>query len=236
MRSFEAGQQTAIPLGVGYYTVPEAARLLKIPALNIRRWLGGYAYGGGDKRRNMPPLWTPQLPSNDSHIELGFRDLIELRFVQRFLEAGVGLQTVRYCLEYAKECVSDERPFSTSRFQTDGRTIFLEGVRRSGDSELLDLKRGQYAFKQVIERSFKDLDIENDAVARWRPFHGKQSIIVDPARAFGQPIASHAGVPTITLAQAAEVESSLSRVAFLYDVTVSVVRDAVQFEKELLAA
>jgi uncharacterized protein (DUF433 family) len=225
-----------IPLGIGYYTVAEASRLLKISPLNIRRWLGGYTFTHRGECKEMPPLWTPQLPRGEHHIELGFRDLIELRFVQAFINAGLGLKTIRYCLDFARECVKDDRPFSTRRFQTDGRTIFLEGLRQSGDAELLDLKKKQYAFKQIIERTFKDLDIENDAVTRWRPYNGKPSIVLDPARAFGQPIAAASGVPTVTLAEAVEAEGSIARVAYLYEASPSVVRDAVQFEKELLAA
>ena len=34
----------SVPLGIGYYTVPEAARLLGIRRLSIRRWLGGYTF------------------------------------------------------------------------------------------------------------------------------------------------------------------------------------------------
>lgn len=91
-----------IPLGIGYYIVPEAARLLRIPARNIRRWLGGYGYRTPEgELREMPPLWSPQLPVLDRHIELGFRDLIELRFVSAFLEAGLGVATIRQCLNEA---------------------------------------------------------------------------------------------------------------------------------------
>jgi uncharacterized protein (DUF433 family) len=169
-------------------------------------------------------------------LELGFRDLIELRFIKGFLDAGLALKTIRSCLEYARECVKDERPFSTRRFQTDGRPIFLDSLQRSGDGELLDLKSRQYVLKNVIERTFKDLDIDHDAVARWRPYSGKDSIVVDPQRAFGQPIAAASGVPTVTLAEALEAEGSLSRVAYLFDVAVPVVRDAVNFEKSLRAA
>jgi uncharacterized protein (DUF433 family) len=162
--------------------------------------------------------------------------LIELRFVHAFTKANLGLKTIRYCLEYARDCVDDERPFSTRRFQTDGRTIFLETLRKSGDEELLDLKRKQYTLKPIIERTFKDLDIEDDAVVRWRPFHGKESIIVDPSRSFGQPIASKFGVPTIVLAEAAEAEGSIDRVAKLFEVSPNAVRDAVKFEEFLIAA
>jgi len=225
-----------IPLGIGFYTVPEAARLLGVSALSIRRWLGGYTFIQNGKEIRMPPLWKPQLPAYEHHLELGFRDLIELRFVKAFLEAGLGLKTIRSCLEYARECVNDGHPFSTRRFQTDGRTIFLDSLHRSGVSELLDLRRRQYVLKQIIERTFKDLDIESDAVTRWRPFGGKKSIVIDPRRAFGQPIAAVAGVPTVTLADAVEAEGNVTRVAYLFRVSPGVVKDAVQFQKALLTA
>ena len=225
-----------IPLGIGFYTVPEAARLTKAPAINIRRWLGGYSHQNCGEKVEIPPLWTPQIPKLDDHIELGFRDLIELRFVQAFKEAGLGLKTIRNCLAYARECAQDDRPFSTRRFKTDGRTIFLDGLKQSGEAELLDLKQRQYVFKHVIERSFKDLDISDDAVARWRPFDGKDTIVVDPTRAFGQPIAAEFGVPTVVLAEAVKIEGSVEQVAKLYDVTAHVIRDAVKFEESLLAA
>jgi uncharacterized protein (DUF433 family)/DNA-binding transcriptional MerR regulator len=225
-----------VPLGIGYYTVPEAARLLQVPARNINRWLGGYSYRSGAETTHQPPLWQPELPRAGTHIELGFRDLIELRFVAAFLAAGLNLRTIRNCLDHARECVVDDRPFSTRRFRTDGRTIFLDSLRRSGETELLDLKKRQFTFKTVIEQTFRDLDIEDDAVSRWRPYRGKASIVIDPARAFGQPVATDFGVPTVALAEAVEAEGSQERVAFLYDVPLSVVRDAVKFEASLRAA
>ena len=76
-------------LGLGSYAVPEAARLLGLAPLNIRRWLAGYAYTRRGIKRMQPPLWTPQLPAADDHLELGFRDLIELRFVAAFIAEGI---------------------------------------------------------------------------------------------------------------------------------------------------
>lgn len=225
------------PIGVGYYSAPEAARLLKVPSQRIRRWLAGYNYNQRGKTQHSNPLWIPDLPANENKIELSFRDLIELRFVDGFVKAGLGLKTIRGCLEYARDLVGDQRPFSTRRFQTDGKTIFLDSVRGdNGESELLDLKKRQYAIKQVIERTFKDMDVEADAVTRWRPFKGKESIVIDPRRAFGQPIASEYGVPTIALADAVKAERSLDRVSRLYEVPLSVVRDSVNFEEMLHAA
>lgn len=228
-RSFDA-------IGVGSYTAPEAARLLRTSALNLNRWLRGYTYRRAGEEHQMPPLWEPQHSEVKEHLEIGFRDLIELRFVKAFIDAGVGLLAIRNCLEYARECVRDERPFSTRRFQTDGRTIFLESIDRLSAPKLLDLKKRQYVFKQVIERTFKDLDIEDDTVTRWRPFNGKRSIVIDPGRSFGQPIASDFGVPTVALAEAVEAEGSIEDVARLYEVPSAVVRDAVSFEAGLKSA
>lgn len=229
---------TTIPLGIGAYSAVEAARLLRVPVRNVRRWLGGYSFRAlrSTEANMMPPLWQPQIVHADGSFDLGFRDLVELRFVAAFLEAGVHLSTIRNCLEHARRSVDDDRPFSTRRFQTDGRTIFLESQRANGEAEILDLKRQQYVIRDIIERTFKDFDVEADAVVRWRPYRGKPSIVIDPTRSFGQPIAAEAGVPTVILAEAVAAEGSAERVAALFEVPVSVVADAVAFETSLLAA
>jgi uncharacterized protein (DUF433 family) len=226
-------------LGIGLYTVPVAARLLRMPRINIRRWLGGYSFRQSAQVHQMPPLWAPDIPIRDGHLELSFRDLIELRFVHAFVSAGVGLLAIRNCLDYAREVVGNDRPFSTSRFRTDGRSIFLESLERlpeEDDPKVLDLKRHQYVFKKVLEQTFKDLDVEDSEVARWRPYKGRATIVVDPERAFGQPIAADFGVPTIALAEAAEAEGSVERVAAIFEVPEAVVRDALKFEQGLAQA
>lgn len=222
-------------IGIGYYTAPEASRLLKIPVANIRRWLGGYTYYKSGQRHVMPPLWEPQLPADDKHIELGFRDLIELRFVQAFIHAGLSLITIRNCLNFARKCVNDDRPFSTRQFKTDGKTIFLDSALISGEFELLDLKREQYVIKGIIERTFRDLEIEAGSVKRWRPYKGRRSIVIDPEKLSGQPIAAEYGVPTVVLAQSLQAEKTIKAVARLYEVSPQTVKDAVAFEKTLAA-
>src|SRR5882757_3049687 len=104
MDSLTIVRHEAVPLGIGYYSVPEAARLLGMPPRTINRWLGGYSYSNRGMPSVMEPLWIPQLPKVDGHIELGFRDLIELRFVHAFVKAGLGLYAIRRCLAYAREC------------------------------------------------------------------------------------------------------------------------------------
>lgn len=235
MRAGSHSVSDAVPLGIGYYTALEAARLLQVPSRSIVRWLAGYSYKRDGREVHVAPLWNPQLPAGD-HLELGFRDLIELRFVIAFSRAGLGLQTIRSCLQRARDCMSDDRPFSTRRFQTDGRTIFLESLGETEEGSLLDLKQRQFVFRQAVEMTFRDLDVADTTVVGWRPFHGKPSIVIDPQRAFGQPIAASYGVPTATLMQAVEAEGSIERVARLFEVPLPIIRDAVGFEEILAAA
>lgn len=223
-------------VGVGIYSVPEVAKLLRTPPRTIRRWMLGYDHTHGGHISRSEPLWSPELPEVDGQLEVSFRDMIELRFVSAFVGAGIGLLAVRNCLDYARECIGRDRPFSSGRFRTDGKTIFLESLNLANDIKLLDLRKKQYVFKTIVEQTFKDLDIENDVVRRWRPFRGKNTIVLDPLRSFGQPIMNASGVPTIVLAEAVAAEGSISRVASLYEVDEKSVIDAVKFHEELAAA
>lgn len=232
----DGSKHTLQLLGVGLYSLQETARLLGATPASVRRWIGGYGYTHGDSVRTVPPLWSMDLPTFDDQLVISFRDLIELRFVKAFISKGIGLKAVRNCMNYARQCVESDRPFSTGRFRTDGQTIFLESLETSGNAKLLDLKGKQYVFRQIVERSFKDLDLDGDLVARWRPYRGKQTIVIDPQRAFGQPIAEATGVPTVVLAEAVMAEGSVARVAAIFEVEKSVVQDAVRFQEELMAA
>ena len=184
-----------LPIGIGYYTAPEAARLLKTTPRNISRWLDRYSYRRNDGAVvRAAPLWLPQLPRLGGHLELGFRDLIELQFVLAFREHDIALNVIRRCLENARKIIGDERPFSTHRFRTDGKSIFLESLRQAegtenlgGSPSVIDLKTGQMVFKQVVEPTFRDLDLADGSVVQWRPFRGKPSIVIDPGRSFGKP-------------------------------------------------
>jgi uncharacterized protein (DUF433 family) len=198
--------------------------------------MAGYSYEQEGECRHVPPLWQPDIGVIEDQLELSFRDLIELRFVRAFVGMGMDLRAVKSCMELARKYVESDRPFSSGRFRTDGKTIFLESLDRLDEPALLDLRKKQYVFKSVVEQTFRDLDVEQDTVRRWRPYGGKDSIVVDPERSFGQPVAARFGVPTIVLAEAVEAEGSVARVAALYEVDQAVVRDAVKFHEGLVAA
>jgi uncharacterized protein (DUF433 family) len=232
-------------LSRGAYSAAEGLRLLNFsrgpaPARHVSRntvarWLRGYDFKTDEGGGHSEPLWQPDYSNDDDLIELSFRDLIELRFVKAFRDIGLALPTIRECYQRAAEEVHDERPFSTQKFRTDGKTIFLEITEGIQEAKLVDLRRRQNVFRTIVEPSLKDLEFDASAVARWFPLGtARKSVVVDPTRAFGRPIAA-SGIPTEVLSRAVAVEGSVAKVVRLYDVTSDEVKSAMAFERKLAA-
>lgn len=235
-------------LGRGVYGARESLQLLNftrddvtvrstITRMTLARWMRGYAFSTNGHSGFSEPLWTPDYANDDDQIELSFRDLIELRFVRAFRELGLSLPAIRDCFQRAVEEVRDPRPFSTRRFRTDGKTIFLEVTDRvkNADAQLIDLRRRQGVFQTIVAPSLKDLEFDAEVVARWYPLGANKGVVIDPTRSFGRAIALDGGVPTEVLATAVAVEGSIERAAAIYEVTTSAVRAALTFEHRLAA-
>jgi hypothetical protein len=77
------------PLNTGIYSLSEAAKLTGVSPGRIRRWLNGYDFRKGRKLRHSDAVWQGQHKPVENRIALGFLDLIEIRFVEAFLNEGV---------------------------------------------------------------------------------------------------------------------------------------------------
>lgn len=216
--------------GRGVYSVAEAARLTHVSAASIRRWLFGYSYDHHGPRTVQSPLWRPEYGTEQDDPVLGFRDLIEVRMVGRLRELGIGLPTIRACLQTAAQIAQDDHPFSSAGFRTDGQRLFLERMGQAGERDIIDLKSRQHQLAKVVERSFLDLEFDDRKATRWFLLPQKQTIVADPERSFGQPITADSGIPTKRLVQAVAAEGSVTKVARLFETTVTAVRDALKFE------
>jgi uncharacterized protein (DUF433 family) len=214
--------------GIGLYTLAEAGRLVQVRPSRIGRWLRGHSVAG----QHYEPLWQPQIDLGDDGIFLGFRDLQEVRVAAAFIAGGLSPQRVRRAIELARHLIDDERPLSTKRFQTDGRSIFLQVIEEDGETQLIDVFKRQFAFREVIEQSLSHLEYEEDGTpSLWWPLGKAGSVVVDPARSFGQPVEAESSVPTATLAAAAKAEGSPENAARAWGVSPRSVRRAVEFEE-----
>lgn len=222
-------------LGVGIYSYADAARFIGAKSGELRRWMTGYTRTRGGEKHDYPPLWQPQLAEAD--IEgIGFRDLVELRFIRVFVAHGVPLLLIRRTIEELRERLGREYPFTSTTFKTDGKRIFMEMLEDNDDPALVDVVRRQNVMSQVIGPSLREgikLNVEDEATL-WYPVHRSRSIVFDPERSFGQPILARSGVPTVAIANAVQAEGGdIGRVARLYEISTADVRRALAFEEKV---
>lgn len=231
-------------LGLGVYTLADAARLIHGDTRSLQRWLYGYDYRGrkgeASVRRRSNPLWSPQYQADDFHEKvIGFQDLLELRIVREFVRRGVPLLVVRQCLESAAEMFGADYPFTTRRFVTDGETIYQEAMRAGADEpEMLNLRTRQYAFREIIKESlYTGIEYIGGLAKRWYPEPRSRTVVIDPVVQFGHPVVAESGVPTASLyASYLAEECNKSVVARLFEIAPRQVEAAVRFEEKLRQA
>jgi uncharacterized protein (DUF433 family) len=224
-------------IGSGVYALPEAERLIGIPRKRIRRWLEGYEFVSRGRRHRSPPVIVPAIGRDAGELALTFADLIEVRFLERFLEKRVPWKTMRVAAVEARELLGVSHPFSTKRFKTDGRNILLELADRDDIGPgLLNVVGDQFEFSRIVRPMLIGLEYEEDEAARWWPMRKSKGVVLDPQRSFGAPIVSEVGIPTEVLARAVLAEGSQREAATAYDVPLRAVERAVEYETEYLKA
>jgi uncharacterized protein (DUF433 family) len=229
-------QTAADPTLGGFYTVREAARLLQIESTpRIRGWLSGYAHRAG------PIIKRQYAPVGGIH-EVGFLDLMEIRFVEHFRKQGISLQSLRVAAKNARRELQQEHPFATSnvKFMTDRKEVFLHTAKLTGDKFLLNLMTNQIeiyeAFEQLLAEGV-DFDPQTGIANRWCPHPAEcPNVIVDPRIAFGHPVIAPRYVPTKALFGLWMAENgNIKAVAEWFHVEEAAVTEAIKFEVRLAA-
>lgn len=213
----------------GIYTASEAAALIGETERKVRGWVAGY--GGAD------PIVENELGWVDGRLAFSFTNLMEVRFIKFFVDAGVHLFHIRRIMEEAKKLLNRKHPFATNVvFLTDGRKIMARIGEKHGGRSLLDLRSKNFEMPSVVFDSLRhDVEFNPDGVATsWRPRPEiAPHVVVHPKFSFGQPILLPSRIPTKALARAVEAEKSATTVADWYEIPVAHVREAVRFEKTI---
>jgi len=216
---------------VGLYTIPIASRLIGAETTKLRSWIDGYSHSGAD------PIIHRQLPRVGGKTVLGFLDLMEARFIRHFQGHGFSPQTIRRVSTKLRARHDVDHPFAMDkRFRTDGHTIFMESVESEDERRVLNLMNDNFEMPEIIERSlFDSVFYVDDLAAYWQPLKEVTPlVVVHPKFSFGKPVIKDAWVPTTTLHKAYLAEGSICATADDFDIDSEAVRQAVQFEQELL--
>ncbi len=219
----------------GVYTIPGASRLTGISESRIRRWLQGYSYRKDGKRHDVPPVWEGSLPECAGRLAVSFRDLVEMRFLDAFLDLGVSWQKIRHAQAQAREQFGLTHPFCTNRFRSDGGHLVLEMMESTGRANVVDLESQQQLFAETTAPLREELEFDDgEGVVRWWPLGRSRRVVLDPLRSFGRPVTADEGIPTSVLQAAALQGYDHTEIAGWYETSVEAVLDACRFEEGLL--
>lgn len=221
-------------IGTGFYTIPEAARILRLPPRRLRRWATGYRSTSRGVSYAGQPVIARGL-SGEKNTTLSFLDVIELLFVDLFRRQNVSMPTIRAAAENARSLFHTDHPFAVRRFDTDGKRIFAtlsaDDVTEVSSKVLYeDLAAGQFVLEYAARPYFKNIEYDHDEALRYWPMGREAGVVVDARRALGRPILSGSGTPTHPLYQMAVAGESVTNIARWYELEDAAVRAAIEYE------
>jgi uncharacterized protein (DUF433 family) len=207
-------------IGVGIYGIGEAARLLRRPVAQVKRWANGYTYPRTYDYGSQPPVLQT---ARTNPRAITFEELVELMYVRAFTGAGVPLTVVRQTAEaLAKQY--GPHPFASKPLLTAGRMLIAE------EAEGLIAPATCQIVNELVRLYASQIKFEDDELRLWRPDEGEGAVVIDPLKLMGAPIIEATGTPTRVLYRTFLREQDLERVADYYDVSPELVKRAVEFE------
>ena len=222
-KSVIAAHSSIAPIERGAYTLPDAARLLRLPPGRVRAWVLGSGRDGALAHRGTGPDRT-----------IGFHSLIELFGISELRARGVSWATLRAARQELMERFATTHPFALRGLLTDGKRL----LRELGNQALLELGTGgQTAFERVIGPFCKrlDFDASTQLASRFYPAESGRDSVIDPHHAFGRPVIRGTNITTEALSCLIRGGERVEDVARDFRLEPNMVECAVSFEERLAA-
>lgn len=188
-----------IRFSVPLYTIAEAARFLGVAPSTFGTWARGYRRAfQGRKDVVAGPILTALGPARNG-ASIPFVGLAEGMVITAFRQAGVSMQHLRKAVAILEREIGFEHALASKRLYTDGARLLFDYAEREDDTELAGLTvvvSQQKVFAQVVKEYLGRIEYGPDDWARLivSPATRNRTILVDPARSFGQPMFAHGAV------------------------------------------
>lgn len=172
-------------LGLGIYTVAEAAAYARVSAAKLVRWVLGTS-------ANRPAIIARLDPAKNDDRWITFLDFVQSMAIRdiRIKNPHIHLEKIRDTVELAKKQYGIDYPFArrhTTKLLGDELLLDIKGyglVESSGDH------KSQLDIRPVVERYLEDLSFDAAGLAKgYSPFtHQGYKIVLNPHIRFGEPM------------------------------------------------
>jgi len=208
-----------------FYTVVEAARLLRVPPSTLTWWLEG--------RGKYLPVIRPERTGSKN---VTWGEFVEAGYLHEYRQKAVPLPELRHVVDKLRDAFGVPYPLAHFKpFVGEGRRLVLE---IENESELPNEYRlvvavasGELMLTSPAESFLERVEFSADDeqwAERLRPAGKSSPVVIDPAQSFGAPTVR--GIRTETFVELVEAGEPIDVVAADFGVEPSEVRAAVSYE------
>lgn len=223
------------PRDLPLYGVPDAARIVRVPAETVRSWVFGRAYATRNGDRHWPALVKA---ADREGRRLSFTNLVELHVLSVLRGKQVRVEHIRSATRFIREQMGTEHPLADVDTQTDSVDLYVDYLGR-----LVNASKWQAELRPMVERYLQRIDRDEHGLAR-RLFPvtrdgddaGPQLVVIDPARRFGRPVLTTANVETAIIGERFRAGDSTGALALDFGVEEDAIEEALRFEAQLRRA
>jgi len=214
----------------GVYLVPDAARILRLPADLLRTWVSGRK----QHEKQHFPLGDIISSGGGLDRHFGFLTLVELYLVAQLRKRGVTMPTIRAARDELARRYNTPHPFALEGILTSGKGLLKE----LGDGVLLELgTSGQTAIQKIIDPFCTQLDFDQASLlaSRFFPLGRNHPIVVDPRHAFGRPVVEGTNITTEAIMSLLRGGEAAENIAESFAIPLAAVNAARSFEQSKAA-
>ncbi len=166
----------------GLLGMTDSARYLGIPRQTFHRWARGYERGA--------PLIHVLHPENPREARVPLIALAEAWVLWALRDAGVRPQRIRPALQRLQAEFGREYVLVSPELATDGIDVLWDFSRTEEGAGLIEGRTGQHVIREIVADYLQYIARADDCYPQYLSLrHCEPSkVVIDPHRAFGQPI------------------------------------------------
>ncbi|MFL6259112.1 MAG: DUF433 domain-containing protein [Thermoanaerobaculia bacterium] len=235
---FRYAQDRSGVVEVPRYSIPEAARYLRMSPATLKSWVAGRSY---DTVKGGPRWWDHLIHRPDPNDpRLSFANLTEAFVLQALRKQyKVKMKEVRVALDCAHRKLGVDRILLSKDLRALRGGIFLRHL----DTLINVGKGGQTAIPEIlgaylerVEWDDRDLPLRMFPFTRAEGLHSPKLLTINPEIAFGRPVIERKSIRTSSIAERFEAGESIASLAEDYDLEVAEVEEAIRYEALPIAA